>query len=343
MNYGPKIHFGKFGIKLFNLIIPNMSNLSNKNIFVTGATGLVGSHLVKRLFELNPSKIVCLCRSKDSSSFFYSEKMDAKVICSYGDLKDKERIFDLVSKHEINHIFHVAAQPIVPTALINPYETLDTNIMGTVNVLEAARMCPNIQSIVVASSDKAYGKDCVLAEETHTLAGDHPYDVSKSCTDLISQTYAKTYGLPIAISRFGNIYGPGDLNFNRIIPGIMKAAVEDSVLKIRSNGQFKRDYVYVKDVVDGYVCLAESIEKIKGEAFNFSSGQNYSVLQLVEKISKIIGVEVKFEIYDNQVNEIPEQSLNFSKVEKMLGWESIYSFEDGIKETYEWYQKYFKN
>ena len=320
-----------------------MSNLSGKNIFVTGATGLVGAHLVKRLLELKPNKIVCLCRSKDPSSLFYSEKMDEKVISSYGDLKDKERIFDLISKHEINYIFHVAAPPMVPTALINPYETLETNVMGTVNVLEAARMCPNIRSIVVASSDKAYGKDCVMAEESHPLAGDHPYDVSKSCTDLISQTYAKTYGLPVAISRFGNIYGPGDLNFNRIIPGMMKAAAENSVLKIRSNGQFKRDYVYVKDVVDGYICLAENMEKIKGEAFNFSSGQNYSVLNLVEKISGIIGQEVKFEIVDNQKNEIPEQSLNFAKAEKLLGWKSKYSFADGVKETYEWYSQYFRS
>lgn len=337
MSIGKKIRFGKCGIIQNNY----MSNITNKNVFVTGATGLVGSHLIKRLLELKPSKIVCLSRSKDPSSLFYSEKMDEKVVCAYGDLKDKERIFDLVSKHEINHIFHVAAQPIVPTALVNPYETLDTNIMGTVNVLEAARMCPKIESVVVASSDKAYGKDCLMAEETHPLAGDHPYDVSKSCTDLISQTYAKTYGLPVAISRFGNIYGPGDLNFNRIIPGIMKAVAENSVLKIRSNGQFKRDYVYVKDVVDGYICLAENIAKIKGEAFNFSSGQNFSVLQLVEKISKIIGTEVKLEIVDNQVNEIPEQSLNFEKAEKILGWKSKHLFEDGVKETYEWYMSYF--
>ncbi|MEK7680642.1 MAG: GDP-mannose 4,6-dehydratase [Patescibacteria group bacterium] len=319
-----------------------MSNLTNKNIFVTGGTGLVGSHLVSRILELNPSKVVCLCRSKDPSSLFYSENMDAQVISAYGDLKDKERIFDLVSKHEINYIFHFAAQPIVPTAFVNPYETLDTNIMGTVNVLEAARLSPYTQGVVVASSDKAYGKDCVLAEEGHPLAGDHPYDVSKSCADLICTTYAKTYKVPVTVSRFGNIYGPGDLNFNRIIPGIMKATLEDSVLKIRSDGKFKRDYVYVKDVVDGYICLAENIATIKGEAFNFSSGQNFSVLQLIEKISKIIGSEVKFDIVGNQVNEIPEQSLNFSKAEKVLGWKSKYSFEEGVKETYEWYKKYFK-
>lgn len=315
-----------------------MSNLFNKNIFVTGATGLVGSHLVEQLLQLKPNKIICLCRSKDPSSLFYLNKTDSKVVSAYGDLKDKERIFDLVSKHEIHYIFHVAAQPIVPTALVNPYETLNTNIMGTVNVLEAARLSPSTLGVVVASSDKAYGKDCIMASENHSLAGDHPYDVSKSCTDLIAQTYAKTYSLPVAISRFGNIYGPGDLNLNRIIPGIMKSVSDSSVLQIRSDGKFKRDYVYVKDVVDGYICLAENIEKVSGEAFNFSSGQNFSVIDLINKISEIIGVKVKYEIKNNQVNEIPEQSLNFEKAEKVLGWKSKYSFEQGVLETFEWYK-----
>ncbi|OGH74286.1 MAG: hypothetical protein A3G00_02410 [Candidatus Magasanikbacteria bacterium RIFCSPLOWO2_12_FULL_43_12] len=320
-----------------------MSNLANSNIFVTGAIGLVGSHLVKSLLELQPNKIVCLCRSRDPHSVFYSEKLDDKVICAYGDLKDRERILDLVSKHEINYIFHVAAQPIVPIAFVNPYETLDTNIMGTVNVLEAARICPNIKSVIVASSDKAYGKDCVMVEENHSLEGDHPYDVSKSCADLIARTYAKTYGLPVAVSRFGNIYGPGDLNFNRIIPGILKAVFEGSVLKIRSNGMFKRDYVYVKDVVSGYIALAENIERVKGEAFNFSSGQNFSVFDLLGRISHAVNSEIKYEIVDTQKNEIPEQSLNFTKANRILGWQSHYSFQAGVIETYEWYEKFFKN
>lgn len=316
-----------------------MSNLTGQNIFVTGATGLVGAHLVEKLLELKPAKVVCLCRSKDPTSIFYSQKLDSRVICAYGDLKDKERVFDLISKHEISYIFHVAAQPIVPTAYINPYETFSTNIMGTVNVLEAARLSPYTKAVVVASSDKAYGKDCLDAQENQALAGDHPYDVSKSCTDLIARTYAKTYGLPVAVSRFGNIYGPGDLNFNRIIPGIMKAALNNEVLELRSDGSFKRDYVYVEDVVDGYLCLAEKIDQARGEAFNFSSGFNFSVLELIDKVSKILGVEVKYKIVNNQKNEIPEQSLNFEKAAKILGWKSKHAFEEGIKETFEWYKK----
>lgn len=315
-----------------------MSSLANKNIFVTGGTGLVGSHLVEKLLLLKPANIVCLDRSVDPNSYFCRQGLDKKVILAYGDLKDKERIFDIVTKYEINFIFHVAAQPIVPMAFINPYETLVSNIMGTVHILEAARLSPYIKGVVVASSDKAYGKHCDNAAEDNALSGDHPYDVSKSCADLISQTYYKTYGVPVTISRFGNIYGPGDLNTNRIIPGIMNSIINDARLDIRSDGTFKRDYVYVKDVVDGYICLAENIERAKGEAFNFSSGFNYSVLDLINKIGGLLGKKIDYKIVNNQKNEIPSQSLNFDKAMKVLGWKSEYSFEDGIKETYNWYK-----
>lgn len=316
-----------------------MSSLNNKNIFVTGGTGLVGSHLVEKLLTLKPAKIVCLDRSLDHDSYFSRQGLDKKVTLAYGDLKDKERIFDIVTKYEIDYIFHVAAQPIVPMALINPYETFVSNIMGTIHVLEAARLSPYTKAVIVASSDKAYGKHCDHAVEENPLHGDHPYDVSKSCADLIAQTYFKTYGVPVAISRFGNIYGPGDLNMNRIIPGMIESIIKNEKLEIRSDGTFKRDYVYVKDVVDGYICLAENIDKAKGEAFNFSSGFNFSVLDLIEKVGKILGKTVKYQIVNNQKNEIPSQSLNYEKAMKVLGWKSQYSFEEGINETYDWYNR----
>lgn len=320
-----------------------MSKLAGKNILVTGATGLVGSHLIERLLSMDTGRIIALSRSRDPEAYFFKNNFDQKIVMANGDLKDKERIADIVTKYEINCIFHIAAQPIVPTAFINPYETLDTNIMGTIHIFEAARMSPYIESIVVASSDKAYGKDCVLALEDQPLRGDHPYDVSKSCTDLLALAYANTYKLPIVVSRFGNIYGPGDLHFNRIIPGIMKAIIGDETLEIRSDGTFQRDYVYVKDVVDGYINLAEQIDKAKGEAFNFSSGFNFSVLDLINKISQTIGKKIEYKIVNNQKNEIPEQSLNFEKAEKVLGWKSTYNFEQGILETLEWYKHYFAN
>jgi CDP-glucose 4,6-dehydratase len=208
--------------------------------------------------------------------------------------------------------------------------------------LEAARLYPKVKGVIVASSDKAYGKKCDKATEEQPMGGDHPYDISKSCADLISRTYAKTYGVPVAVSRFGNIYGPGDLNMNRIIPGMMKAVINNETLQLRSDGTFIRDYVYVKDVVDGYIVLAENIEKIKGEAFNFSTGYNFSVLELIKKASAVLGEKCEYEIVNNQKNEIPSQSMDYSKAKKILGWESKYSFEEGIKETFEWYKKYFK-
>ncbi|MFH1292377.1 MAG: GDP-mannose 4,6-dehydratase [bacterium] len=319
-----------------------MNSTENKKIFVTGATGLVGAHLVERLLELEPAQIVCLCRSQDPSSYFYLKGLDKKVVLAYGDLKDKERIFDIVSKYEITHIFHVAAQAIVPTAYVNPYETLSSNIMGTVHILEAARQSVGIEAVVVASSDKAYGKNCDRAVETNPMAGDHPYDVSKSCTDLVSLSYHKTYGVPVAVSRFGNIFGPGDLNFNRIIPGICHSIIKDQVLELRSDGSFVRDYVYVKDVVDGYISLAENIEKSKGQAFNFSTGYNFSVLDLIKKVSEVLGQQCDYKIINDQKNEIPAQSLDFSKATEVLGWKSKYDFEEGVKETYEWYKGYLK-
>jgi CDP-glucose 4,6-dehydratase len=317
-----------------------MNNLTGKNIFITGGNGLVGSHLVETVLKEKPNQVVCLVRSNDPKSYFSLNNFEKDVVLAFGDLKDKERIFDIVSKYEINHIFHLGAQPIVGTAFLNPYETLATNIMGTVNILEAARLKGNLESVVIASSDKAYGKKCSLAKETEPLAGDHPYDVSKSATDLISMTYAKTYNLPITISRFGNIFGPGDLNMNRIVPGIMKSILTGEPLELRSDGNFKRDYVYVKDVANGYLELAKQIDISRGEAFNFSTGLNLSVLNLIEKISQVLGMKIDYKILNNQKNEIPEQSLDFSKVREKLNWEAKYSFEQSIKETFDWYRRF---
>lgn len=313
----------------------------NKKVLVTGGTGLVGGHIVEKLVERG-AEVFVTKRSEDFRSYFKTEGLDKKTISVDCDIKDYERVFDLISRYEIEYIFHVAAQAIVPTALINPKEALETNIMGTVNVLEAARNCPRIKGVVFASSDKAYGKKCDNATETAPMDGDHPYDVSKSCADLIARTYAKTYNLPVAVSRFGNIYGPGDLNDSRIVPGIMKSIILNETLEIRSDGNFIRDYVYVKDVADGYLLLMENISKAKGEAFNFSTGYNLSVLQLVEKISGVLGIKCNYLITNNQQNEIPKQSLNYEKAIEILGWKSKYSFEEGIKETYDWYKKYLK-
>ena len=321
-----------------NLEIKIMSELQGKNILVTGGAGLVGGHVVEKLLSLG-AKVVVLDIVVKPKSYFEIQKLREKSKLVIQDVRDLAKLKELILAENISYIFHLAAQALVPLAYEDPVLTLDTNIMGTVNILEAARLIPTVKAVVVASSDKAYGKDCKDATEGQALAGDHPYDVSKSAADLICMAYFKTYGVPVTVSRFGNIFGQGDLNFDRIIPGIMNTAINGKVLEIRSDGSFKRDYVYVKDVVDGYICLAEQIDKAKGEAFNFSSGFNFSVLNLIDDISKIIGKKVEYKIVNNQKNEIPEQSLNFTKAEQMLGWKSKYTFADGVQETYRWYKQ----
>lgn len=314
------------------------NHLEEKNVLVTGGAGLVGGHVVEKLLALG-AKVFVLDIAVKPKSYFESQKLQEQARLIIQDVRDWAKLKELILAENISYIFHLAAQALVPLAYEDPALTLDTNIMGTVNVLEAARLIPSVKAVIVASSDKAYGKDCEDATEDQALSGDHPYDVSKSAADLICTAYFKTYGIPVTVSRFGNIFGPGDLNFNRIIPGIMNAAINSEVLEIRSDGNFKRDYVYVKDVVDGYICLAEQIDKAKGEAYNFSSGFNFSVLELIEKTSQIIGKQIEYKIVNNQKNEIPEQSLNFAKAEKVLGWKSKYDFEKGILETYQWYKQ----
>ncbi len=322
--------------------VENMERINfwtDKNVLVTGGAGLVGSHIVEELLKNNANVVVTL-RSKNPKSYFFTEELDKKTILANGDLKDFKRIRDIISKYEIEYIFHIGAQPIVTTAVINPVETFETNINGTVNILESARLCELISGIVIASSDKAYGASDELpyTEET-PLKGVFPYDVSKSCTDLIAQSYYKTYDLPITIARFGNIYGSGDLNFNRIIPGAIKAAILNETLKIRSDGKMSREYLYTKDVADGYLRLCEKINRSKGEAFNLSSGLKLSVIDVVKRISQIMDKKIDYEVLNIAKNEIYEQCLSTEKIERFFNWRTKYLFEEGIKETVEWYKK----
>jgi CDP-glucose 4,6-dehydratase len=211
--------------------------------------------------------------------------------------------------------------------------------MGTVNVLESVRLYSKVKAVVVASSDKAYGKlESGQYVETDSLEGDHPYDVSKSATDLVANMYFKTYHLPVTISRFGNIYGEGDNNFSRIIPGIMMSLLKNETLELRSDGKAVRDYLYVKDVVKGYLMLAEKIDETKGEAFNFGSTDTLSVIDLIEVIEKALKVKVLYEILNNAKNEIPYQSLGYEKIKK-FGWKNNESVKSTAKRIYEWYKK----
>lgn len=316
------------------------SVLRNKNVLVTGGTGLVGSHVVEKLLALG-AKVFVVDIVLEPKSYFATQNFGQKTQLIMQDVRDLAKVKAIVDQNKIEYILHLAAQALVPRSLSEPHLTLDTNIMGTVNVMEAARLNKAVLAVVVASSDKAYGKKSFDVSEEQALAGDHPYDVSKSAADLISTAYFQTYGVPATVSRFGNIFGPGDLNFDRIVPGIMNSAINGHALEIRSNGEFLRDYVYVKDVADGYVALAEQIGKTKGHSFNFSSGHNFSVTDLVKKVAGILGRPVEYQILNTQTNEIPAQKLNWDKAKKVLGWQPKFTLEDGVKETFNWYKNYF--
>lgn len=318
-----------------------ISKFKGRNILVTGGVGFVGGHLVEELVRLRANVIV-VDINLDKKSYLYSKKIDKKAKVINFDICDYEKLLVLIKKNKINFIFHLAAQALVEEAYKDPRYTLQNNILSTINILEATRINPQIKGLVVASSDKCYGK---LSKnkyvETDPLSGDHPYDTSKSATDLISTTYFKTYGIPVVVTRFGNIYGEGDVNFSRIIPGIMKTLVKGYELGVRSNGKFIRDYLYVKDVVYGYLLLAENITKVKGEVFNFGSSENLSVIEVIKLVEKTLNKKIKYKILNTAKNEIPYQSLDCSKIEKKLNWKQKHSLSSTINNTFTWYKTFF--
>ncbi len=316
-----------------------------KNIFITGGAGLVGGHVVEEALRVAPdARIVVLVQALDPRSYFVSSGMKDRVTLVFGDIRDERTVRDCVFNYEIDTIFHLAAQPIVNVALANPRQTLDTNIMGTVNVLEAARTSGLVQAVVVASSDKAYGKAKFQPyTEDHPLEGLHPYDVSKSCTDLIARTYATCYDLPIIVTRFGNIFGPGDLNLNRLVPGAMRALALNEDLLIRSDGTLTRDFVYVKDVAYVYVMLAQRAREYGGQAFNCTSGIHKSVIDMLDTISVAVGQPVPHRILNEAKHEIPEQALSDQKLRNTFQWKPSIAFDQAIRDTYEWYKALFSS
>lgn len=317
-----------------------MKSFANTTIFVTGGTGFAGSHLVEELLN-EGARVITSYQTLNPQSYFITSGLQNKTIMVPMDIIDFKKVHDVITKLNVDYIFHLAAQPLVEVAYYNPLRTLESNIMGTANILESARLFSHVKGVIVASSDKAYGK--LTKEqyvETDPLQGDHPYDVSKSATDLLVNTYYKTYGLPVVTTRFGNIYGEGDLNLSRIIPGIMKSILLSQELPIRSDGTFVRDYLYVKDVVRGYLMLAKNIEKVKGEAFNFGSDDTLSVIDLLETIEKTLDLKIPYTILNQAKNEIPYQSLNYTKIKKTLGWKPNHTVKSTAKQIKAWYKKH---
>ncbi|MGF7536280.1 GDP-mannose 4,6-dehydratase [Bacillus mexicanus] len=321
-----------------------MSFWKNKNVFVTGCTGLLGSYLVKELIEQG-ANVTGLVRDYVPQSNLYQGEHIKKMNIVRGSLEDMAVMERALGEYEIDTVFHLAAQAIVGVANRNPISTFEANILGTWNILEACRKHPLIKRVIVASSDKAYGdQENLPYDENMPLQGKHPYDVSKSCADLISHTYFHTYGLPVCITRCGNLYGGGDLNFNRIIPQTIQLVLNGEAPEIRSDGTFVRDYFYIEDAVQAYLLLAEKMEEnnLAGEAFNFSNEIQLTVLELVEKIMKKMNSNLKPKVLNQGSNEIKHQYLSAEKARKLLNWTPAYTIDEGLEKTIEWYTEFFK-
>ncbi len=321
----------------------NKTFWQNRNVFISGCTGLLGSWMVKYLVG-GGANVTGLIRDWVPKSKLITDDSINKINIIRGQIEDFPLLERTLNEYEIDTVFHLAAQTIVPTANRNPISTFRSNIQGTWNILEASKRVSNVKRIVIASSDKAYGehKELPYTEDT-PLRGLYPYDVSKSCVDLISLAYFKTYNLPVCVTRCGNFYGGGDLNFNRIIPGTIRSALFNERPIIRSDGTLIRDYFYIEDAVEAYLLLAEKMEVLKllGQAFNFSLETQLTVLEIARKILKLMKSSLKPIIKNEAKSEIQHQYLSAKKAKNILKWKPKYTFDDGLIKTIEWYKNFF--
>jgi CDP-glucose 4,6-dehydratase len=315
----------------------------DRPVLVTGATGLVGGWLVRRLLEAG-ADVVCLMRDWVPQSELVRGALIERVKVVRGDVCDQEMMERTLGEYEVDTVIHLAAQTIVGIANRNPVSTFETNIGGTWALLEAARRSPTVKQIVVASSDKAYGDHEQLPySEEAPLQGRHPYDVSKSCADLIAQAYAETYATPVAITRCGNFYGGGDLNWNRIVPGTIRSILRGQRPVIRSDGQYVRDYFYAEDGAAANMVLAEALANdasLCGQAFNFSNETQVTVLELAERILGLMESDLEPDIRNEATNEIRHQYLSAAKARRVLDWRPLFSLDEGLRRTIDWYKEF---
>lgn len=318
----------------------------DRPVFVTGATGLVGGWLVRHLLAAG-ADVVCLVRDWVPQSELVRSREIEKVKVVRGELADQSLLERAIGEYEIDTVIHLAAQTIVGIANRNPLSTFITNISGTWSLLEACRRSPMVKQIVIASSDKAYGSHEILPyTEDAPLRGEHPYDVSKSCADLLAQSYAVTYDLPVAITRCGNFYGGGDLNWNRIVPGTIRSVLRGQRPVIRSDGQFVRDYFYAEDGALVNMTLAEHLAEkpeLRGQAFNFSNETQVTVIELVAKLLGLMNSELRPDIRNEATNEIRHQYLSAAKAREKLNWKPQFSLDEGLGRTIEWYKGFLQN
>ena len=311
--------------------------------FVTGATGLVGGWLVRRLVSMG-ADVVCLVRDWVPQSELVRSSLADRVKVVRGDVRDQAVLERALGEYEVDTVIHLAAQTIVGIANRNPVSTWETNVQGTWAVLEACRRTPTVKQIVMASSDKAYGDhDALPYDEETPLRGRHPYDASKSCSDIISQAYAASYGMPVVVTRCGNFYGGGDLNWNRIVPGTIRSVLRGQRPVIRSDGKFVRDYFYVEDGAAVYTMLAERLAEdraLAGRAFNFSNEIQVTVLEIAEKVLSLMGSDLRPDVRNEATNEIRHQYLSAARAREELGWRPLFTLDEGLRRTIDWYKSF---
>lgn len=317
----------------------------DRRVFLTGATGLVGGWLTRQLVAQG-ADVVVLVRDWVPRSQLLSGDLARRVVMARGDVCDQDFLERAIGEYETDTVIHLAAQTIVGIANRNPISTFETNIAGAWRLFEACRRSPSVKQIVFASSDKAYGEAEILPyDETTPLNGLHPYDASKSCADLIAQTYAKTWGLPVAVTRCGNFFGGGDLNWNRIVPGTIRSVLRGERPVIRSDGTLIRDYIYVEDAVSAYMALARGLaenRELAGRAFNFSTETPMSARQIVDAILRLMDSDLEPVVLNQATNEIPQQYLNATRARTELGWTAAFGLEEGLRRTINWYRQYFE-
>ena len=308
------------------------------SVFITGGTGLAGGWLAGRLTELG-AQVTCLVRDWVPDSSLLRDEARATLV--FGDVRDQALVERILGDYEVEAVFHLAAQTIVPIANRNPVETLDTNIRGTWSVLEACRRSPRLRAAIVASSDKAYGEQPQLPYREDTpLAPTHPYDVSKAAADLVARSYATTYDLPVAVTRAGNFFGGGDLNWSRIVPGTVRSALRGNPPIVRSDGTPLRDYLYIEDAAEGYLLLAEALfeGRLRGSAVNLSYERPLSVSELVAAVLEAAGSDLSPVIESTATHEIQDQYLDATTARIELGWTPRFDFDEGLRRTVAWYR-----
>ena len=315
----------------------------DRPVFVTGCTGTLGSWLTIALVDAGAA-VTGLVRDEVPFSHLRQSGYQDRIRLVHGDVTDYNLLERVLNEYEINTVFHLAAQTIVPIANRAPLSTFETNIRGTWSLLEAARRAPETARVVVASSDKAYGihEELPYTEEA-ALQGCHPYDVSKACADRIAQAYAITYGLPVAVTRCANLYGGGDLNWSRLIPGTIRCVIRGNPPIIRSDGTLVRDYLYIPDAVAAYLKLAERMEspEVAGEAFNFGMDNPKSVMEVVQAIIEVSDQPtLEPRVLGEAKNEIQAQYLDSSRARRLLDWKPQYSLKQGLRETLSWYREF---